>query len=455
MNEDKQTNIDQIFKAYDIRGLAPTQLNEHVAYAIGKAFADFLPAGKVAVGRDMRNDSDEIANGLVAGLVEQGREVVDLGQITSDMIYFAVGMYKLAGGAMITASHNPGAYDGIKLTGEGVVPIGINTGLLTIKTEIKSGHYKSVCEKGCDNNIVIKRDIIKEWVEHALSVAGKLNKSLQVGTDTGNGMAAIVLPYLKQLTSIELTSIYTEIDGNFPNHLANPLVPENTKDLQALVVEKGLDCGIAFDGDGDRAFMIDEKGRRVSASVMGAVLVEHILIDHPGATILYNVITSNIVPDTIERLGGKAIHTRVGHSFIKADMRKHQAVFACEHSGHFYFSDNYYADSGLIAALMMLGIISKSNKTLSELAAPFTSTYVNSEELNFALINNGDKQLESLHTHFADGQVDQLDGLTIRFEDWWFNARASNTEPFLRVNIEASDQKSLDSHRHKIQELLK
>ncbi|MCX6805793.1 MAG: phosphomannomutase/phosphoglucomutase [Patescibacteria group bacterium] len=424
-----------IFKAYDIRGLTPAELNPGVAYAIGRAFADFVPKGKVAVGRDMRTDSGELADAIIAGLIKQGREVIDLGQITSDMIYFAVGKFKLAGGAMITASHNPGQYDGIKLTGQGVVPIGIDSGLLEIEENISKDNYKKLHKKGS----ITAQNITQDWVRHALSIVGKIDKPLHIGTDTGNGMAAIVLPYLHNLTPLKIESLFVELDGTFPNHVANPLIEANTKDLRKLVVKKGLACGIAFDGDGDRAFVVDNKGELLSGSVLSSILAKDILEKNPAETVLYNVICSDIVPATIEGFGGNSVRTRVGHSFIKAQMKKRKAIFACEHSGHFYFRDNYNADSGLIAALMLLKILSKTDKSLSEIAAPFKTMFANSPELNFSAQDPAET-IKVLERRYGDGEIDHLDGLTVRYRDWWFNARPSNTEPYLRLNIEARDK---------------
>lgn len=438
-----------IFKAYDIRGLAPEELSPQVAYAIGRAFADFLPSGKVAVGRDMRTDSGELADALIAGLVKQGREVIDLGQITSDMIYFAVGSMSLAGGAMITASHNPGKYDGIKLTGQGVAPIGIDSGLLTIEKEITTEHFKKLHKQGS----IEKIDITRAWVKHAIKVAGKSDIDMQIGTDTGNGMAAIVLPYLKKLTYLKIDSLFTKLDGTFPNHIANPLEAKNTKDLRKLVVDKKLACGLAFDGDGDRVFVVDNKGEVLSGSVLGAIIARDILETTPGETILYNAICSDIVPATIESFGGQAVRTRVGHSYIKAEMKRRNAAFAAEHSGHFYFRENYNADSGLIAGLRLLKILVESGKSLSEIADPYRKMFVNSGEINFEL-KDKDVKLSKLKTEFGDGQADSLDGLTVRYKDWWFNARSSNTEPLLRVNIEAKTTTQLKEAQQKITSIL-
>ncbi len=446
----KKVTLDNIFKAYDIRGLSPQELNPPVARAIGKAFADFVPAGTIAVGRDMRKDSNKLAEAFIAGLVEQGREVIDLGLITSDMIYFAVGKLELAGGAMITASHNPKGYDGIKLTGKGVVPIGIDSGLLKIEQSIESDDYKKVIKTG---NIT-QKNITQDWVRHDVEIVKTIKTPLPVGIDTGNGMAGIVLPYLENLTPLKITSLYKELDGNFPNHPANPLEIENTKALRKLVVKEKLACGIAFDGDGDRAFIIDNRGELISASIIGALIAKFLLEQNPGETILYNLICSDIVPATIESFGGRSVRTRVGHSFIKEEMRKQDAIFACEHSGHFYFRDNYNADSGLIAALWVLKILCSTGKELSEIVAPFKNMFANSPELNFEL-KNKEEMLKVLERRYADGDQDHLDGLTVRYQDWWFNARPSNTEPFLRVNIEAKDEAILKTKTRDIKKILK
>lgn len=432
--------VESIFKAYDIRGIAGSQLTREVAHGIGRALADFLPYGEldgamsqVVVGRDMREDSAELSEALIAGLIQQGRTVIDIGLVTSDMVYFAVGQYNFAGGAMITASHNPGQYNGIKLTAAGVAPIGAESGLEQIKTAIVSDTYQTAQPGGR----VIKRDITDEWVEHALKVAGLL-KPLKIGIDFGNGMAAIDLPALKAKTPLTVEALYEQLDGTFPNHGANPLLRENLTDLSKLVVDKQLDAGVAFDGDGDRAFLVDERGEPVSASVLGALLAHETLARTLGATILANVITSDIVADTVTAGRGNLLRTKVGHSFIKAKMHETGAELAIEHSGHFYFKANFCADSGLIAALRALSIIGASGKKLSELTAPF-KRYANSDEINIEVEDKA-AVLQKIKQHYASGRQDELDGLTVRYGAWWFNLRASNTEPYLRLNVESGNQ---------------
>lgn len=440
---------ESIFKAYDIRGKVPTELTHEVAESVGKALADFLPEGKVAVGRDMRLDSEELANSIAKGLIQQGREVVDLGQITSDMMYFAVGSNDFAGGAMVTASHNPGEYNGIKLTAKGVKPIGEETGLMDIKQAIINDEYKAPAELGSKTEM----NILADWVKHALKFAPHL-KNLKVGIDAGNGMGGIVVPELQKNTDLQIDGLYLDLDGTFPNHPANPLVFENLKDLINLVKSKKLDCGIAFDGDGDRAFLVDEKGEVVSGSVLGALLTEKFLSENPGSTILYNAITSRIVPEIIQEMGGKSYRTKVGHSYVKADMRKYNAVFACEHSGHFYFRDNYSADSGLIAVLCALDIMSQTGKKLSELCKPLREEYSDSGEINYELADK-DKVIEAVANEFTDGEQDRLDGLTINYPDWWLNLRPSNTEPLLRLNVEAKDSDLMNTKLSEVSQIIK
>lgn len=440
---------ESIFKAYDIRGKVPSELTPEVAKAVGRAMADILPRGDVAVGRDMRPDSEQLASAVIEGFVMQGRKVIDLGMIASDMMYFAVGDMNLAGGAMVTASHNPGEYNGIKLTGAGVAPIGQDTGLGDIKNIILKDQF-TLPKMGGE---IIKKDILAPWVEHAVSLAPKI-RDLHIGYDAGNGMAGILVPELRKQTPLHIEGLYLKPDGTFPNHPANPLDFNNLRDLVSLVKSKSLNCGLAFDGDGDRAFLVDENGKVLSGSVLAALIIEKILAQNPGSTILYNAIVSRIVPDTIKRMGGKGIRTKVGHSFIKAEMKKHNAVLACEHSGHFYFSTNYNADSGLIAALMALGIMSESPVSLSEMCNPLRSKYYDSGEINFAIHDIGLAMAE-ITAEFSDGNQDKLDGLTISYPDWWMNVRPSNTEPLLRLNLEADSQNTLDKQLNKVEKILK
>ncbi|MBA2278828.1 phosphomannomutase/phosphoglucomutase [Candidatus Saccharibacteria bacterium] len=433
--------MESIFKAYDVRGKVGSELTPEVLQKIGQAFGDWMPEeGAVAVGRDMRPDSAELAAALILGLTTQGRDVIDIGEVTSDMIYFAVGYLGLSGGAMVTASHNPGEYNGIKLCADEAKPIGEESGLFEIRDAAIAEAFKPVNKMGA----VSQKDISEAWVQHVLSFIDiKSLKSVKIAVDAGNGMAGKIFPILEPFVPWRVTQIYFELDGTFPNHIANPLEPKNLVDLQKELRTGGYAAGVAFDGDGDRAVLVDEAGEPLSGTVMTAILAEYFLLKSPDATILHNAICGRAVVEAIERGGGKAVRTRVGHSFIKGDMRKHSAVFAGEHSGHYYFKDNFMADSGLIAAVIGLYIMDQSGKKLSELAAPFRKAYVQISETNFEVADKN-AVIEKLTKIFRDGNQDTLDGLTVSYKDGWFNVRPSNTEPLLRLNAEFKDQIRLD-----------
>lgn len=435
--------IHNIFKAYDVRGKVGSELTADVAEHIGKALADWLPEkGAVAVGHDMRPDSAELAGALIAGLQEQGRDVVNIGQVTSDMIYFAVGNLELAGGAMVTASHNPGEYNGIKLCREAAKPIGQETGLFEIRDAVSARDFQPAAEQAGSEQ---ERDITEDWIAHALSFIDTTKlKELHIAVDAGNGMAGKIFPELEPYVPWEVEEMYFELDGTFPNHEANPLKFETLADMIAKIKSEKLDGGIAFDGDGDRAFLVDETGTVLTGNVMNAMLAEYFLGLHPDSPILYDLRSSKIVPETIEAHGGKAVRTRVGHSFIKQVMREQNAPFGGEVSGHFYFRDNYYADSGLIAAVIGLYVAGLSGKKLSELRQKYTP-YATLPETNFEVTSTADT-LERLKKAFAPEQQDELDGLTVEFKNGsWFNVRGSNTEPVIRLNAEAKSQSELDT----------
>jgi phosphomannomutase len=445
------SDISKIFKAYDIRGKVGTELTAEVARLIGAALGQWLPtAGAVAVGRDMRPDSAELAAAVIAGLQSQGHDVIDIGEVTSDMIYFAVGDDKLAGGAMITASHNPGADNGIKLCGEMAKPIGEESGLLDIRDAVIAGTFTDAEKLGS----VTQKDIIEAWVQHALSFVDAAKfKPLHLAVDAGNGMAGKIFPEIEPYLPFDVEEMYFTLDGTFPNHIANPLVPENLVDVQKTIREKHCDAGIAFDGDGDRAVLLDETGEPVSGTILTALLAEFFLAENPGATILYNAICGRAAIEAIEKHGGKGVRTRVGHSFIKGEMRKHNAVFGGEHSGHYYFRDNFMADSGLIAAIIGVYILSQSGKTLSELVAPLRAAYLQNPETNF-VVTEKDAVIAKLAQSFQDGAQDMLDGLTVNFADSWFNVRPSNTESLLRLNVEAKTREQLDELTAKVRAII-
>lgn len=432
----------EIFKAYDIRGRVGSELTNEVAWRVGAALADWLPhEGAVAVGYDMRPDSKDLAEAMVEGLRLQGRKVISIGNVSTDMIYFAVGHLNLAGGAMVTASHNPGDYNGIKLCREEAKPIGIETGLADIRDEAAAGNFVPAAEKG----ELEEMDLKDAWVEHILSfVQADTWPDYRIAIDAGNGMVGAIAPFLQlKIPKLHVTEMYYTLDGTFPNHIANPLEPKNLVDLQQKIKDEMLAFGIAFDGDGDRAVLVDENGDAVSGTVMTAILARYFLAKNPGATILFNAICGRIVPETIEASGGKAFRTKVGHSFIKAEMRKHEAIFAGEHSSHYYFKDNWCADSGLLAAMIAVQVLAESGKKLSELAAEFKK-YVSIDETNFEVTDQAGV-IARVKEAFSDGAQDELDGLTVRYDTCWFNVRPSNTEPLLRLNAEASTKEELDA----------
>jgi phosphomannomutase len=440
-----------IFKAYDIRGEVGPELNAEIVLNIGKALADWLPDdGPVAVGRDMRPDSKELADAMIKGLTAQGRDVWDIDQVTSDMIYFAAGKYGLAGGAVITASHNPGAYNGIKFCGSNAKAIGDDSGLFEIRDIVLSQKFKKTGSTG----EIIQKDITEDWIAHVLSfIDVEKLKPLKIAVDAGNGMAGKIFPELEPYVPFEVTEMYFELDGSFPNHEANPLKFETLKDIIAVIKSKKLDAGIAFDGDGDRAFLIDEKGTVITGGVLSAMLADYFLDKFPGSKIIYDIRNSRTVPDVIKSRGGKPICTRVGHAPIKKAMREQDVPFGGEASGHFYFRDNYYADSGMIAAVIALYILSVSGKKLSEIKEEYTH-YAAMPETNF-IVEDKERAMQKVAEHFKDAELNKMDGITLTFKDGWLNLRPSNTEPLLRLNAEADTQAKLDKYVSEVQKIIK
>jgi len=434
--------INNIFKAYDVRGKVGTELTAEVATQIGKAFADWLPTeGTVAVGRDMRPDSAELAGAVIEGLRAQGRDVIDIGEVTSDMIYFAVGSMKLAGGVVVTASHNPGQYNGIKFCAAQAKAVGEDSGLFEIRDKVAAGEFKPAA---ATPGSVTQKDIAEDWVGHVLTFidTAKL-KPLHIAVDAGNGMAGKIFPELEPYVPWEVDEMYFELDGTFPNHEANPLKFETLADMIARIKAGKLDGGIAFDGDGDRAFLVDETGTVLTGGVMCAMMAEHFLKQNPGANIVYDVRNSRSVVDTIKANGGTPVISRVGHSLIKSIMREKDAPFGGEASGHFYFRDNWYADSGLIGAVIGLYVASLSGKKLSELRQKYTM-YAAIPETNFEVEDKA-AAIERIKKAYADYDQSTLDGVTVTISDTtWFNVRPSNTEPTLRLNAEAKSQNELN-----------
>jgi phosphomannomutase len=442
-----------IFKAYDVRGTYPDQLNERVAEAVGSAFATFTTSPKIVIARDMRTSGVALSASFAKGVQAVGVDVVDLGLASTDFLYFASG-YLGVPGAMFTASHNPAKYNGIKMCLAGAKPVGVETGLTEIESLTNQFYNEPVSGEGGSYS---QLDLTKEWVAHVHSFADVASfRPLKIVADTANGMGGFVAPLVFAGLPFDVEILYPELDGNFPNHPADPLNPDNIKDLQKRVLEVGADLGLAFDGDADRVFLIDENAQPVSGSSTTAMVASVMLKRFPGATILYNLICSKAVPEVIVEEGGVAVRTRVGHSYIKAVMVETGAVFGGEHSGHFYYRDNYRADSGIITAFIVLELMSKSEMPLSELVLPYLR-YADSGEINTEVASPA-KTVERVAKKLEnEGGVtlDHLDGLTANYGSWWFNLRPSNTEPLLRLNLEAENEASCQKHVDEVLALLK
>lgn len=436
---------DNVFKAYDIRGTVPDQLDAATCRAVGWAFARFAAAPRLLVARDMRKSGEELSAAFANGVRAAGVDVVDMGLASTDMLYFASGRLD-APGAMFTASHNPPAYNGIKLCLAGARPVGQDTGLQTIRATAAEAPPARAGAGGRLGGYE-QADLLAEYAAHVRSFVdvGRL-RPLKVVADTANGMGGLVVPTVFEALPFSLQVLFGELDGTFPNHPADPIQPENLVDLKAAILEEGADVGLAFDGDADRVFLVDEQAQPVSGSLTTALVATSMLEKHPGATILYNLICSKVVPETIEAHGGVPVRTRVGHSFIKQVMAETGAVFGGEHSGHYYFRDNYRADSGIIAALIVLEMLSASAAPLSEMLHPYRR-YADSGEIN-TMVADPAAAVEALSSRLAAQgvAVDRTDGITADFGDWWFNLRPSNTEPLLRLNVEATTQEECDAH---------
>ncbi len=441
-----------IFAAYDVRGIYPTEVNEEAAYRFGRALVLYLKPAQVAVGRDMRVSSPALAEALIRGITDQGADAIDLGLTTTDELYFAVGKFNYPAGVMITASHNPKQYNGFKTCREQAIALSSATGLNDIRDLVLKGDFP----RPEDTGRVIRRDVTDDYINHALSFID-INKikPLKIAADAGNGMAGMILPRVFQRLPCQLIPLYFELDGNFPNHPASPIEPQNMVDLQKAVRDNRADLGVAFDGDADRMFIVDEHGGLIGGDMVTALVSKNLLKKQRGATILYNLICSRSTPETIERAGGRAVRTRVGHSFIKAQMREENAIFGGEHSGHFYFRDNWYADSGLIAFLIVLELISEENQPVSALLEPIDTRF-RSGEINSEVKDIPAKLKQLEEDYRAQGaEVDHLDGITVQFKDWWFNVRPSNTEPLLRLNLEADTKALMEAKRDEVLALIR
>jgi phosphomannomutase len=441
-------DLSSIFKAYDVRGLAPEQLDESIAERIGAAFASFAGEAAVALGWDCRLSSPGLVAGLQSGITGQGANVVRLGHVTTDMLYFASGELALPG-IMVTASHNPPEYNGLKFCLAGAAPVGEESGLKAIQRDAELG-----LEERANRGEVSERDVADGYVRHVLDIVGARSiASLRVAVDGGNGMAGVAIPAVFEGIAATLDPIYLEPDGTFPNHPADPLRPENLVDLLALVDRSRADLGVAFDGDADRAFFVDELGAPLPGSTTTAIIADWYLEREPGAVIVHNLICSRIVPETVLAAGGTPVRTRVGHSFIKQVMKDTGAVFGGEHSGHYYFRDHFRADSGILAMLILMRVMSEDGRPLSELRATY-EPYAQSGEINLGV----DDQREAMHRTqqaFAGSEMDELDGLTIDLGGGaWFNLRPSNTEPLLRLNVEAKGAATVNEISERVRSII-
>ena len=432
-------DLDAIFKAYDIRGIVPDELDESVARLVGNAFVGFTGSDRVLVGRDMRPTSEPLAAAFIEGATLSGADVVDLGLASTDLVYFASGALD-APAAMFTASHNPARYNGIKLCRAGAGPVGEQTGLDRIKETVAGG----LIERAEPPGRVESRDLLADYAAHVRSFVDIASlRPLRVVADTANGMGGLVVPPVFDGLPFDLTILYPELDGDFPNHPADPIQPENLEDLAKAVLDRDADVGLAFDGDADRVFLVDERAQPLSGSLTTAIVAKGILDRHPGEAIVYNLICSKAIPEIVRESGGTPIRSRVGHSFIKQVMAETGALFGGEHSGHYYFRDNFRADSGLIAALIVLEQLSLADAPLSELRVPF-ERYAASGEINTE-VSDPSAVVERVAASYPDAEQDRLDGLTVDFGPWWFNLRPSNTEPLLRLNLEAPDRAACDA----------
>jgi phosphomannomutase len=449
-------DLAAIFKAYDVRGLVPEQLDAATARAIGAAFAaevagngarDDIGRRRVVVGHDMRPSSPGLAAAFSDGVRAAGSDVVHIGLASTDQLYFASGHLDLPA-AMFTASHNPAPYNGIKLCRAGAVAIGVDSGLAAIRDRVVA---RPQPDRERTRGSLEHRDVLAAYADHLCGLANVRGRRLKVVVDAANGMAGLTVPEVLGRIDVEVVPLYFELDGTFPHHEANPLEPANLHDLQATVVREGADVGLAFDGDADRCFVVDERGEPVSPSALAGLIAVRELAKEPGAVVIHNLITSRAVPEVVRRCGGVPVRTRVGHSYIKAVMAKENAVFGGEHSGHFYFRDFWYADSGLLAALHLLAALAADDRPVSELLAKF-DPYAASGEINLSTPSASAimAALEQAYSGRPGVRLDHLDGLTVTGERWWFNVRPSNTEPLLRLNVEADDSATMVAIRDEV-----
>jgi phosphomannomutase len=444
-----------IFKAYDIRGIVPTQLNEEIAYKIGLSFQHVLDAedrangNTMVVSRDMREHSERLQQALVRGLTDSGLDVLDIGLAATPMNYFAISHFKAAGGVQVTASHNPAQYNGFKFSRHGARPVSGDHGIALMEQKVQEGDLPKAATPGK----VTRGEVFQDYLEHILSFLRQDNQGprLKVVADAANGMATIDRPILEAM-GIELTTIFFELDGTFPNHEANPLKEENLRDLQRAVRAAGADLGIAFDGDADRAAFLDETGEPIGSDLMTGLIGGILLDREPGKAVVYDLRSSRAVSEYLREKGGVPIRERVGHSFIKATMRQHEAIFGGELAGHYYFRDHSYADCPLLSVVEVLNLMRQTRQPLSALIEPL-QRYSKSPEINFEVEDKQGK-IDQLAHRYSDAEIDYLDGITISYPDWWANVRPSNTEPFLRLVMEAKTPQELETRQKELFEIL-
>jgi phosphomannomutase len=444
-----------IFKAYDIRGLYPSELNEEIARQIGRGYAAYLKPRVVGVSRDMRVSSPSIAAAFIDGLLTQGVDVIDYGMLGTDQMYFAVVEDSLDGGAQITASHNPGGYNGIKMVRQGAQPLSGDAGIGDIRDMLVADRLPP---PAATRGSVTSRDVLPRYVEKVMSfIDVSAIKPFTVVLDAGSGMAGLVAPLLFERLPCKVTQLCFEIDGTFPNHEANPLLEENRRDITAEVIRRKADIGIAWDGDADRCFFIDGTGEFIAGDFVTALLAEAFLLKQPGATVIYDLRASHAVRDTAARYGSKALMNRVGHAFIKQRMRQEDGIFAGEVTGHYYFKDFYYADNGFIPALLILELMSKKNQPLRDLLAPYRERYFISGEINTKLASMDEvpKKLAAIEARYGDAEIARMDGISVDYPDWHFNVRASNTEPLLRLNLEAATPELMAKQRDEVLKVIR
>ena len=439
-----------IFKAYDVRGLYPSEVNEEAAREIGRGFVAYLQARRIAVSRDMRVSSPSVAAAFIEGARAQGADVIDFGMMGTDMMYYAVAHDGLDGGAQITASHNPKEYNGIKMVRREAFPLSGDAGIGDIRDMITTGRLPPLA--GTPGELT-RKDVLNDYVNHVLSfIDPGIIKPFNVVLDAGSGMAGLVAPRLFERLPCRTTRLCFDVDGTFPNHEANPLIEENRRDIVERVVRERADIGIAWDGDADRCFFIDGAGEFIAGDFVTALLADAFLLKHPGAKIVYDVRASYAVKDTVAKHGGAALMNRVGHAFFKRRMREEGAIFGGEVTGHYYFRDNFYADNGFIPALLMLELMSRKGATLHELLAPLRDKYFISGEINTKMpdMRIVQEKIDALSARYQDAKTYTMDGVSVEYPDWHFNVRASNTEPLIRLNLEATTQPMMEKKRDEV-----